>query len=98
MNSGSALVRNICHGVSTRADRGPRAGSPRGVVDATELTLAGGDATNDRFRTRLRYYPVLPFLVLISSQTKTLRNSQRKIGHSTAQAYNDATFPDDENL
>ena len=31
-------------------------------------------------------------------QTRTLPNSQRNIGHSTAQAYNDATFPDDENL
>ncbi len=42
------------------AGRGPRAGSPRGVVDATGLTLANGNnaATNDRFRTRLRQYPV----------------------------------------
>ena len=54
------MLRRTSWSQYREADRGPRAGSPRGVVDATGLTLASRNdaAANDRFRIRLRLYPV----------------------------------------
>ena len=51
------------------ADRGPSAGSPRGVVDATGLTLAGSNdaGTNDRSVTDCGGTRSLPLPVLTSS-------------------------------
>ncbi len=51
------------------ADRGPRGGSPLGVVDATGLPLASSNddaATNNRFRTHCVCTRLLPLPILTS--------------------------------